>query len=186
MKPEEEARKRIDAQLQAAGWRVQDMNAVNLAVSRGVALREFPLKNGTADYLLFAGRQAVGVVEAKPVGATLSGVADQSAKYTTGIPQDIPHVKEPLPFVYESTGVETFFRNLRDPDPCSRRVFNFHQPATLGAWSTEEETLRARLRHLPPLLTDGLRDCQIEAIRNLERSFAEARPRALIQMATGT
>ena len=51
---------------------------------------------------------------------------------------------------------------------------------------TEDETLRERLQNLPPLITDGLRDCQIEAVNNLDISFKDARPRALIQMATGS
>jgi len=152
----------------------------------GIAVREFPLKSGSADYLLFVDRQAVGVIEAKPEGTTLSGVADQSEKYLAGFPQNLPHVTEPLPFAYESTGIETFFRDLRDPDPRSRRVFAFHRPETLGEWSSQANTLRARLRARPSLITEGLRDCQIQAIQKLEESFADNRPRALIQMATGS
>lgn len=131
-------------------------------------------------------RKAVGVIEAKPEGTTLSGVAEQSEKYLTGAPKGILTAFKHLPFAYESTGIETFFRNLRDPEPRSRRVFAFHKPETLYAWIKEDKTLRARLRELPPLITNGLRDCQIEAIKNLELSLAEDRPRALIQMATGS
>ncbi len=186
MKPEEKARKGIDELLQAAGWKLQDMQELNLGASLGVAVRYFPLETGEADYLLFVDRKAVGVVEAKPEGTTLSGVAEQSEKYIAGFPKNLPHVQEPLPFAYESTGIETFFRDLRDPEPRSRRVFAFHKPETLHEWLSQENTLRARLRNMPPLITDGLRDCQIEAIRNLEKSFAEARPRALIQMASAS
>jgi type I restriction enzyme R subunit len=88
--------------------------------------------------------------------------------------------------VYESTGTETLFRDLRDPSPRSRRVFAFHKPETLHEWIHQQDTLRSRLHHLPPLVSLGLRDCQNEAIVNLERSFADAHPRALIQMATGS
>lgn len=186
MKPEESARQNIDKLLQAAGWSIQDYKQLNLGASLGVAIREFPLKNGAADYLLFVGRTAVGVIEAKPEGTTLSGVAEQSAKYLTGIPKNIPHIQEPLPFAYESTGIETYFRDLRDPDSRSRRVFAFHKPETLKEWVERKETLRAQLRAMPPLITKGLRDCQIEAVENLEESFTHARPRALIQMATGS
>jgi type I restriction enzyme R subunit len=185
MKPEEEARQNIDKLLDMAGWKVQDLKELNLGVSCGVAVREFPLKSGSADYLLFVDRNAVGVVEAKPKGTTLSGVAEQSEAYITGIPKNLPHVQEPLPFAYESTGTETFFRDVRDPDPRSRRVFSFHRPETLGKLLSQKNTLRARLREMPPLMTEGLRDCQSEAIQSLEKSFAEAKPRALIQMASG-
>jgi len=92
MKPEERARQRIDQLLTAASWVVQDLRELNLGVAQGVAVREFPLKSGTADYVLFVDRQAVGVVEAKPEGTTLSGVADQSEKYLAGFPQNLPHL----------------------------------------------------------------------------------------------
>ncbi len=186
MTPEQEARIQIDRQLQLSGWAVQDYASVNLGASLGVAVREFPVKGGTADYLLFVDRAAVGVVEAKKVGATLSGVAEQSGLYVTGLPSHIPHAQFPLPFCYESTGIETFFRDLRDPEPRSRRVFSFHRPETLRDWLAQGATLRGRLAHLPPLEKSNLRDCQFEAITNLEQSLAAGHPRSLVQMATGS
>ena len=184
--PEERAREKIDSLLEAAGWLVQDYRDLSLGAGVGVAVREFPLKTGEADYLLFVERHAVGVIEAKPEGTTLSGVSEQTAKYFRGFPENIPHVGDSLPFAYESTGTETFFRDMRDPDPRSRRVFAFHKPEAFHDWLLQGDTLRARLRNLQPLITEGLRACQVEAIGNLERSFAEARPRALIQMASGS
>jgi type I restriction enzyme R subunit len=186
MKPEEKARQKIDQLLKAAGWAVQDRAHLNLAASLGAAVCDLSLKTGPADYVLFVDGKAVGVIEAKPFGTTLSGVAEQSGGYLASIPESLPHVEEPPPFGYESTGVETYFRDLRDPDFRSRRVFSFHRPETLKEWLSQKDTVRARLGNLPPLITHGLRDCQIEAITNLEKSFAEARPRALIQMASGS
>lgn len=186
MTPEEEARQEIDRLLEAAGWQVQDYRDLNLGASLGIAVREFPLTSGHADYLLFIDREAVGVIEAKPKGTTLSGVEEQTKGYLMGLPEDIPHIYNPLPFGYESTGTETFFVDQRDPDPRSRRVFAFHRPETLSDWISQDETLRDRLKRLPELHAPELRDCQFEAITNLERSFADAKPRALIQMATGS
>ncbi|MFC2141345.1 DEAD/DEAH box helicase family protein [Acidobacteriota bacterium] len=186
MKPEERARKDIDKQLQEANWLIQDLRDINLSAGPGIAVREFNTNAGPVDYALFADRKAVGVLEAKPAGTTLSGVAEQTAKYIRNFPDNIPHVSSPLPFAYESTGFDTFFRNENDPDPLSRRTFSFHKPETLLEWANQDATLRARLKELPPLRTENLRDCQIEAINNLDISFKEARPRALIQMATGT
>lgn len=186
MTPEEKARQKIDGFLELAGWKVQDLRDYNPNESLGVAVREFPLRAGEADYALFVDRFAVGVIEAKPEGTTLGGVDSQSGKYAESFPENYPHVHLPLPFVYESTGTETLFRDLRDPVPRSRNVFAFHKPETLHEWIHMEDTLRARLRHMPPLVTTGLRECQNEAITNLERSFADAHPRALIQMATGS
>jgi type I restriction enzyme R subunit len=190
MEPEAKARKTIDRWLNAAGWQVQDYHNLNLGASRGVAVREYPLRTGFADYLLFVDRKAVGVVEAKAEGMPLSGVTHQSQKYSVGLPDRLPAWRigqaGALPFLYESTGVETVFTNGLDPDPRSRYLIAFHQPSTLQEWAQESETLRARLCQLPPLITHSLWPAQIEAIQNLEQSFAENRPRALIQMATGS
>jgi len=184
--PEQQAREQIDAQLKAAGWDVQNASRLNLGASLGVAVREFPVQGGEADYLLFADRKAVGVVEAKKAGMTLSQVAEQSSRYAASLPNDIPHVTLPLPFAYESTGEETQFRDNRDPEPRSRRVFTFHRPETLLKWANQPDTLRRRLQTMPPLITEGLWQPQVEAITNLEKSLSQDKPRALIQMATGS
>ena len=186
MKPEESARAAIDKLLVAAGWTIQDWDKHDLGASLGIAIREFPLKLDSADYLLFIDRKAVGVIEAKPVGVTLGGVSEQTLKYLGEVPDIIRKAASPLPFSYESTGTETYFRDLRDPDSRSRRVFAFHKPETLSEWLPQEKTLRARLKEFSTLAPEGLRDCQYKAITNLERSFGEGRPRALIQMASGS
>ncbi len=190
MTPEQKARKLLDKQLQEAGWEVQDYKNLNLSSNLGIAVREFPLKGGiTADYLLFVNRKAVGVIEAKPEGTTLGGVSEQSQRYLESLPENIPHYKLPLPFSYETSAAEIFFRDIRDPDYRSRRVFHFHKPETLQEWAEDKITLRQRLKELPikyPLKKEGLRSAQYEAIRNLEISLAQNKPRALIQMATGS
>ena len=149
-------------------------------------MREFPLVSGFADYLLFIDREAVRAVEAKPEGTTLSGVEEQTGGYLSGLPEEIPHSHNPLPFGYESTGAETFFVDSRGPTPRSRRVFAFHRPETLRDFLSQERTLRERLGELPDLAAGNLRECPFEAIANLEMSLADARPRALIRMATGS
>jgi type I restriction enzyme R subunit len=184
--PEQVARQKIDTMLLDAGWTIQNFRQLNLA-GKGVALREVPLKSGRCDYLLLINRKPVGVVEAKKVGTRLSNVADQSRHYGENLP-DFLATDGILPFYYESTGAETFFRDERDPHPRSRPVFAFHRPETLAEVLAKSDTLRyrlAQLRFAHPLATDGMRDCQIEAITNLEESFVEGHPRALIQMATG-
>jgi len=190
--PEDRARQNIDKLLSDAAWIVQDKRAANLSAGRGVAVREFPLKlgHGEADYLLFVDAAPLGVVEAKREGVALTGVELQTTKYSEGIPDNLPAPRRPLPFQYQSTGIETRFTNLLEPDARSRPVFSFHKPETLDGWLSREiqspgSTLRAKLRSLPPLRTEGLRSAQITAIRNLEVSLAEGRPRALIQMASG-
>ncbi len=211
-KPEEAARLSIDAALCEAGWLVQDSNAVSLSAGLGVAVREYPLSAGYgfADYLLYTRGQAVGVIEAKPEGTTLTGVEVQSEKYGAGLPDGIPAPVRPLPFLYQSTGVETRFTNQLDPEPRSRQVFHFHRPEALAAWiepatrtarslSTPEvkvaeagagyaarSALRRQLQNMPSIHETGLWPAQLKAVRNLEESLREDRPRALIQMATGS
>lgn len=186
IQPEARARQNIDALLSAAGWAVQNRDELDLGVSRGVAVREFPLKTGYADYLLFVDRKAVGAVEAKAEGISLSGVESQSAKYSVGLPDRLNAPRKPLPFLYESTGVETFFTNGLDDNARSRRVFSFHQPGTLADFIADGNTLRNRFPLLPDLITEHLWPAQAEAIHNLEESLGLNHPRALIQMATGS
>ncbi|MBS0193867.1 MAG: DEAD/DEAH box helicase family protein [Proteobacteria bacterium] len=183
--PEQRARTTIDQLLVAAGWIVQDNIDFNRNAGEGVAVREFQLPKGPCDYLLFVGGKAAGVVEAKKAGVTLSGVADQAARYMREVPDHLASWADTLRFDYESTGEETLFRDAADPAPRSRRVFAFHTPQTLHTWLKEVDTLRTRLQHMPPLDAAGLRDCQIEAVHGLEASLAKDNPRALLQMATG-
>jgi type I restriction enzyme R subunit len=195
---EQQARVLIDRQLADAGWSVQDKRDLNLFVSPGVAVREFHMAtgHGRADYLLYVDKNAVGVIEAKPRGATLSGVEWQSAMYADGLPPEIRlkalTVDGRLPFVFEASGSETHFTNGYDPNPRARRIFAFPQPATLARLLRDAEadpdfpTWRAKVRALPALETDSLRPAQITAINGIEASLAEQRfDRSLVQMATG-
>ncbi|MFZ4733421.1 MAG: DEAD/DEAH box helicase family protein, partial [Pirellulales bacterium] len=186
MPPEQLARIRIDELLGLAGWVVQDAAAIDLSAGRGIAVREFPLATGFADYLLYADGKAIGVVEAKPEGFPLKGVETQSAKYTAGLPRGLPHHRLPLPFAYESTGSATQFTNTLEPDFRSREVFAFHRPEELIRLVGREKQLRSLLREMPALVTGQLWRVQVGSVTNLEKSLAENRPRALIQMATGS
>jgi len=192
---------------------VQNYKEANLHAARGVALREFPLREGygEADYLLYVDAKAAGVIEAKKVGATLTGVEIQSGRYSKGLPDALPAWRRPLPFLYESTGAETHFTNGLDPEPRARNVFAFHRPDSLLAWlsapqpdlaavpsntaqyapsDVEVGTFAYRVRRMPELVTawgeHKLWPAQIVAIKNLEKSLAANKPRALIQMATGS
>lgn len=156
--PEEQAREIIDAKLDQAGWVVQSRDELDLSAGPGIAIREFPLKEGfgQADYLLYVDRKAIGVVEAKPEGHTLSGVEPQSACYSEGLPDNLPAYHVPLPMLYESTGIETQFTNGLDPEPRSRDIFQFHRPETLLEYVQADAQLRAGLRDMPTLDESGL------------------------------
>ena len=207
--PEAKAREKIDQLLAQSGWLVQDRDDMNLTASDGVAVREFNLakSHGYVDYLLFVDGQALGVVEAKPAGYSFTSVEIQAKKYVEGLPASLPAPVRPLPFAYISTGEETVFINGLDPQPRSRPIFTFHRPETLREWvtadtldgwlkqsegfytaadDTKPSTLRARLRAMPPVDLPGMWPNKVQAIASLEKSLFDDRPRALIQMATGT
>ena len=185
--PEQKARDNIDKMLELAGWKVQHKKKIDFNAGLGVAVREFDTDVGPADYVLFVDKKAVGVVEAKPEdwGQKITTVEEQSSGYAAAKLKWVNN-KEPLPFVYESTGAITRFTDGRDPKPRSREVFSFHRPETMQEWLSKPASLRARLQTMPAFPHEGLRDCQITAIENLEDSFKDDRPRALIQMATGS
>jgi type I restriction enzyme R subunit len=187
--PERQTREAIDRQLIAAGWVIQDRKRLNLYDSLGVAVREMDTDTGPADYMLFVDGKACGIIEAKREGTDLGGVADQSARYATSkvnyierwLPED-----QPLPFLYEATNHEIRFRDERDPHLRSRFVFHFHKPKTLKEWLEEGRPLRDRVLDLPELDITNLRVCQIDAINGIEHSLKSGKPRALLQMATGS
>ena len=186
MPPEDKARQNIDRQLAQCGWIVQDASEIDISAGPGVAVREYPLTVGEADYLLYAFGKAIGIVEAKPEGHSLKGVETQSLKYLNGLAEGIPSYGRPLPFHFESTGKVTQFTNLLDPHPRSREVFTFHRPEELRRLAGLDHQHRALLRDMPDLNTVKLWQVQTTAIGNLEKSLADNRPRTLIQMATGS
>jgi type I restriction enzyme R subunit len=159
---------------------------MNISAAPGVAVREFPMLTGEADYLLYASGKAIGVIEAKPKGHPLIGVEGQSARYAGALPPGIPAHRAPLPFSYESTGAVTQFTNLLEPDARSREVVTFHRPEELLRLMSLDAQVRAKLKALPALDGSKLWSAQIAAIENLERSLAKNSRRSLIQMATGS
>ena len=195
---EQRARVLIDRQLADAGWVVQDRRDLNLFAGQGVSVREVIMAkgHGRADYLLYVDQLAVGVIEAKPAGTTLSGVEWQSAMYAEGLPAEVRlkavTTDGRLPFVFEASGSETHFTNGFDPNPRARRIFAFPQPATLARTlrdanaDPERPTWRGKVTAMPELDIKMLRPAQITAICGIERSLAEQRfDRSLVQMATG-
>lgn len=186
--PEQIARDQIDAMLLEAGWLIQSKDKINLSQGLGVAVREVNTDSGPADYILFVNSKPVGVIEAKAEehGQKLLAAEEQSKRYAeAAIKIGKYSINAEKPFVYESTGTITHFTDFRDPKPRGRTIFWFHRPETLAEWLKEGKSLRSRLLETPKLDPTGLRPAQIKAIENLEISFKNNRPKALIQMATG-
>ncbi len=187
MTPEAKAREKIDLKLVQAGWVVQDMQQLNLAAGAGVAVREFPTDTGPADYVLFVNRTPAGVIEAKrdEAAENLTVHEAQTERYASATLKWRKD-KNPLPFLFESTGQIIHFTDSRDPSPRAREIFNFFRPETLADWLTQPDTLRHRLaRNMPTLPERNLRGCQVSAVTGLEQSLMRNKPRALVHMATG-
>ena len=187
MTPEEKARLVIDKKLEQSGWTIQDKDEINLTAALGVAVREFPTSTGEVDYALFVDGKPVGVVEAKraEAGEHITDVEAQSGRYANSSLKWIKNDYE-IRFVYEATDKLVRFTDYADEKCRSREVFSFHQPKTLSDLLEQgKKTIRNNMKNFPPFAITGFRKCQINAINNLDISFSENRPKALVQMATG-
>lgn len=186
MTPEERARLKIDSRLIRSGWTIQDLARVNPRASLGVAVREYPTSTGPVDYALFIAGKPVGVVEAKKdtLGENITTVEQQSGRYANSTFKYIS-VDYRIRFAYEATGELTRFTDYEDYKYRSRSVFSFHRPETLQALLAQPDTIRNNMKRFPAFDSTGFRKCQIVALENLDESFADNRPKALVQMATG-
>ena len=180
--PEERARKKIDALLKRAGWQVVSREEYSPGMS-AVAVEEGLLKgNLEADYLLFLEGKAIGVLEAKKESTVLSDVvANQAENYTRQLLPMYQYWEKPLPFIYLSNGKELLFRNLKEPGGKYQKLDAMHSPKKMA----ELAGIKSYFIGLPALERKGLRDCQYEAVSNLEASFRNGQQRALIVLATG-
>lgn len=186
MSPEEKARQVIDARLEQSGWILQDLQNINPMASLGVAVREYPTSTGPVDYALFVDGNPVGVVEAKKrnAGESITTVEEQSARYAASTFKWVKG-QYSIRFAYEATDKLVRFTDYQDIKFRSRQIFSFHRPETLRALLAQPDTVRNNMKNFPPLDETGFRKCQVEAIRNLDTSFAQNRPKSLVQMATG-
>ena len=193
MTPEQQARAEIDQLLTAAGWVVQPRDKVDLTASRGIAICEFPLKKATSlpTTLLYVDCAAVGVVEAKRAGIPLTGVRNPDRQILRRTPDQIPLRAARSP---SSTKAPKRRNPLHQPPRTGRpaaapRLRLHNKPETFLNWINGRNALPAPPSAQPPHHAPTLPDAspwpaQKRAILNLEKSLAENRPRALIQMAT--
>lgn len=186
MTPEAKARQIIDKKLIQSGWVIQDLRQLNLSAGVGVAVREFPTSTGPADYALFVEGNPIGVIEAKKSTAAenLTTVEEQSSRYAHSTLKYVGSDYR-IRFAYEATDKLIRFTDYDDIKFRSRKVFSFHQPKYLRYLLSQPDTIRNNMKQFPPLDETGFRKCQIIAIKNLDQSLADNRPKALVQMATG-
>lgn len=184
MTPEEKARVKIDQMFEDAGWQVVDRDFYSPTIS-AAAIREGLLEgNHEADYFLFINGKAIGVLEAKreEVDVTSTKVCEQTEMYARGVPECYQAWQRPLPFGYQSNGEETYFRDFRDKDGGMELLNRIHTPKELCKMLGTEDIYAG----LPTLKKKGLRDCQFEAITELEKSFRTGQNKALMVLATGS
>ena len=183
MTPEEKARIKIDQWFTDAGWEVVNRDAYEPTCT-AVAIREGLLKgNLEADYFLFINGKAVGVLEAKreETDAFASKVCEQAALYARSVPNIYQTYQKPLPFIFTSNGKELYFCDFREPDSYFKPIMAIPTPHELVKKLGIEDTFAG----LPTLKKKGLRDCQYEAVTELEKSFRAGQNRALMVLATG-
>ena len=183
MTPEEKARIKIDQWFADAGWEVINRDEYE-PTSTAVAIREGLLKdNLEADYFLFISGKAVGVLEAKreETDAFSSIVCEQAALYAKSVPNIYQTYQRPLPFIFTSNGKELYFCDFREQDHYFKQIMTIPTPHEL----VKKLGINDYFAGLPTLRKKGLRDCQYEAITELEKSFRSGQKRALMVLATG-
>ena len=184
MTPEEKARKKIDRWFEDAGWKVVNRDEYEPNMT-AVAIREGLLEgNREADYFLFLNGKAIGILEAKREETDLSSgmVNEQVATYARSVPNYYQVWQRPIPILYKSNGKEVQFLDNRDSDDSEWQCVNrIHQPKEIVRMLGIDDPFAG----LPTLRKKGLRDCQYEAITELEKSFRTGQNRALMVLATG-
>lgn len=182
MTPEKKVREVINRMLNESGWEIVDRDNYSPEIS-AVAIEEGLLKgNLEADYLLFLNGKAIGVLEAKREELQLSSVVmEQAEKYIRKLPNWCSCWYQPLPIVYLSNGKEILFKNINNPDEDYASISHVHSPREIVKMLGIEDDYAG----LPALQKKGLRNCQYEAITELESSFRLGQSRALMVLATG-
>lgn len=180
--PEEKARKKIDLMLKKAGWSIVPREEYSPGIS-AAAVEEGILKgNLEADYLLFLEGKAIGVLEAKKESVSLDDiVANQAENYTHQLLPMYQYWEKPLPLIYLSNGKELLFKNAKISGSTYQKLDAMHTPKEM----VKLAGINSFFAGLPTLDPKGLRDCQYEAITNLEASFRNSQRKALIVLATG-
>ena len=110
--------------------------------------------------------------------------------FTQGL-DPVPRARPVFAFNRPETLAEWLAQANADPPPAPATVLTTDgQPPPAEAQRPTGGTMLARLQAMPPLVTEWgdfkLWPAQITAILNLEASLAQNKPRALIQMATGS
>ena len=170
--------KRIDPQLNDAGWRVTDRSQVGIEIP--VDGYDAEPWNGVTDYCLYdATGHVLAVVEAKRCSRDPREADEQLRHYVTEIARRQPY----SPFGFMSNGFETWFWEVGQSNP--RMVAQFFTPDDLTRLLFLRQNAKP-LQATPINQSIVDRPYQHEAIRRVAETFAANKRRALLVMATGT
>ena len=179
--------KRIDPQVQAAGWTPQGFSSVlESKLAAAAAIREYPTANGPADYAFCDAQEVRAFVEAKRVAVGPQEVLAQAQRYSRGVDQQ-PRYQEQygVPFLYSTNGQTIRFQDVRNQLNLSREVSGFHTPEAFDEMlSRDFDAELTKLATIP--MSPILRDYQREANLRIDGALAERRRKLLLTMATGT
>ncbi|MFS8067286.1 MAG: type I restriction-modification system endonuclease, partial [Byssovorax sp.] len=206
---ESATRQLIDKQLRDEGWEADSKlltHALGARPRKGKdqAIAEWPTDTGPADYVLFAGLVAVGVVEAKRDSKDVSADIQQSKRYSrsyrsTGeeTPAGGPWGEYAVPFLFATNGRPylrqlltksgIWFLDARRPQNLAVALDGWHTPEGLRALLEQDiDAATAALAAEQPSVIEFLYDYQQEAIRAVEGAIGEGQRACLLAMATGT
>lgn len=181
--PEQKARKIIDSLFSNSGWEVVDRDSYSPTTSAAAIEEGLLNHNLEADYLLFINGTAIGVLEAKKESYDIDSdaVKAQAENYVANVPDTYKKYSPVLPLIFISNGKRILFRDFRDPDSDYEEISQIPSPREVCKILKIDDLYAG----LPALKKQGLRDCQFEAITELEKSFRTGQDRALLVLATG-
>lgn len=181
--PEQKARKKIDAFFSNSGWEVVSRDSYSPTTSAAAIEEGLLNHNLEADYLLFINGTAIGVLEAKKESYDIDcdAVKNQAENYVKNVPSHYKKYSDVLPFIFISNGKRILFRDYREPDSEYIEISQIFTPREVCA----RLNITDEYAGLPALKKQRLRNCQYEAITELEKSFRTGQDRALLVLATG-
>lgn len=189
LKPEELAREKIDEMLRRAGWDIVKRDEYSERFNACAIEEALMVGNKEADYLLVLDGKAIGVLEAKRKESSLGNkVSEQVATYSAKLPNWTQAWMKPLPFLFKSNGDDLLFCDQRDvatgDEPEFSALKKMKTPKELAVEANLHSEF-AKMPAVPAVGPKGLRQCQYDAISNLELSFKRGKKKALIILATG-
>ncbi|UTR16773.1 type I restriction-modification system endonuclease [Salipaludibacillus sp. LMS25] len=204
---EEETRIKIDEQLRDAGWeadseRIRYGKGTRPEKGKNLAIAEWPLKKGFADYALFVGLEFIGIVEAKRQLKNIPSDIEQAKDYARLVKKvEDEVIYEPygdyfVPFLFATNGQPyrqqfaeksgVWFLDARKLTNHPRPLQAWYSPQGLKELLTLDADRANQKLHDETLAYLNLRPYQEKAIKAVEKAIEREQRAILLAMATGT